>query len=48
MTYLVEAGFINKIKENLEITIHIINKQLKDYFIEIGDEIYPQTMIGKM
>lgn len=48
ITYLVEAGFINKTKENLEITIPIIDKQLQDHLIEIGDEIYLQAMIGEI
>lgn len=47
-TYLKDAGFINKTKENLEITIPIINKQLQDHLIEIGDEIYLQAMIGEI
>lgn len=46
--YLIEAGFIVKEKENLEIIIPIIDKQLQDHIIEIGDKIYLQAMIGEI
>lgn len=46
--YLIEAGFIVKTKESLEVTLPIIDKQLKDHLIEIGDEIYLSAMIGEI
>lgn len=47
-TYLKEAGFINKTKNTFDIIKPMIDKQLQDHLIEIGDEIYLQAMIGEI
>lgn len=47
-TYLKDANFINKTKDGIEIIVPIVDKSLKDYLIEIGDEIYLSAMIGEI
>lgn len=47
-TYLKDANFIIKQKEYMEIVTPIVDKSLKDYLIEIGDEIYLSAMIGQI
>lgn len=48
ISYLIEAGFIVRTKEYFEITMPIIDEQLKNHLIEIGDEIYLKAMIGEI
>ncbi|MEG1287671.1 MAG: DUF1819 family protein [Clostridium sp.] len=47
-TYLKDAGFINKNKTTIEITKPIIDNNLKNHLIDIGDEIYLRAMIGEI
>lgn len=47
-TYLKEANFIIKKKDYMEIVTPIVDKPLKDYLIDIGDEIYLSAMIGQI
>lgn len=47
-TYLKDANFINKNKDYMELIVPIVDKSLKDYLIEIGDEIYLSAMIGEI
>ncbi|MGL6105624.1 DUF1819 family protein [Romboutsia sp.] len=45
---LYEAGFINRTKEHIEIIQPLIDYQLKNHLIEIGDEAYLKAMIGEL
>ena len=45
---LSEAGFINRKKEYIEIIQPIIDKQIQNHLIEIGDEAYLKAMIGEI
>lgn len=47
-TYLKDANFLIKSKDYMEILVPIVDKTLKDYLIEIGDEIYLSAMIGEI
>ncbi len=47
-TYLKDANFISKNKDYMEIIVPVVYKSLKDYLIEIGDEIYLSAMIGEI
>lgn len=48
ISMLDEAGFINRTKEYIEILQPIIDNQIKNYLIEIGDEAYLKAMIGEI
>lgn len=48
LSMLDEAGFINRKKDHIEIIQPIIDKQIQNHIIEIGDEAYLKAMIGEM
>lgn len=48
LSMLDEAGFINREKTYIEIIHPIIDKQIQNHLIEIGDEAYLKAMIGEL